>query len=101
MSQKMHTQPEKSPVATPQASPDAAETVQGEGDYEAARRYRDGLSEFLSHADVEAIAHSAAPASALEARELALAAEKGQLRSRGDDPADVGAMYPGHEDGAP
>jgi hypothetical protein len=75
--------------------------VQGEGDYEAARRYRDGVNEFLAHADVEDIAHKAAPDSPLEARELALAAEKGQLRSKGDDPADVGAMYPGRDDAQP
>ena len=74
------------------------EKVQGEGDYEAARRYRDGVNEFLAHADVDDIAHKAAPKSPLEARELALAAEKGQLRSKGDDPADVGAMYPGRDD---
>jgi hypothetical protein len=72
--------------------------VQGEGNYEAARRYREGVNEFLAHADVEDIAHKAAPKSPLEARELALAAEKGLLRSKGDDPADVGAMYPGRDD---
>lgn len=100
MSQKMQTQSEQSPTDT-RTSNRAPEDVQGEGNYEAARRYRDNVSEFLSHADVEEIALRAAPTSALEARELALAAEKGQLRSRGDDPADVGAMYPGHEDGKP
>jgi hypothetical protein len=77
------------------------EQVQGEGNYEASRRYREGVTEFLAHADVEDIAHKAAPGSALEARELALAAEKGQLRSKGDDPADVGAMYPGRDDTQP
>jgi hypothetical protein len=75
--------------------------VQGEGNYEASRRYRDGVTEFLAHADVEDIAQKAAPSSPLEARELALAAEKGQLRSKGDDPADVGAMYPGRDDTQP
>jgi hypothetical protein len=75
--------------------------VQGEGNYEASRRYREGVTEFLAHADVEDIAHKAAPKSPLEAREMALAAEKGQLRSKGDDPADVGAMYPGRDDTKP
>jgi len=93
MSQKIQNQ------ADQPAAP--ADGVQGEGNYEAARRYRDGVTEFLSHADVEEIAQRAAPKSTLEARELALAAEKGQLRSKGDDPADVGAMYPGREDGTP
>jgi hypothetical protein len=74
--------------------------VQGEGDYEAAKRYRKEVEDFLAHADVEAIAKDAAPQSAMEARELALAADRGQRRSKGDDPADVRAMYPGkREDG--
>jgi hypothetical protein len=75
--------------------------VQGEGDYEAARRYRQEVDDFLAHADVEQIAQRAAPSSTLEARELALAAERGRERSKGDVPRDVGAMYPGREDGKP
>jgi hypothetical protein len=71
--------------------------VQGEGDYDAARRYREEVSEFLDHNDVEQIAKRAAPKSALEARELSLAEDSGRNRSKGDDPADVGAMYPGRK----
>ena len=85
----------------PQGDKAQGDKVQGEGNYEAARRYREGVNEFLTHADIEDIALKAAPKSALEARELALAAEKGQLRSKGDDPADVGAMYPGRDDAQP
>ena len=102
MTQKIQNQPktaspaDKVPVEEPQG-----DKVQGEGNYEASRRYREDVKEFLAHADVEDIAHKAAPKSALEARELALAAEKGQLRSKGDDPADVGAMYPGRDDTQP
>jgi hypothetical protein len=97
MSQKIQNQPSPKPVdSTPQDS-----GVQGEGDYEAARRYREEVSNFLAREDVEEIAQRAAPNSAMEARELALAAERGQLRSKGDDPADVSAMYPGREDGKP
>lgn len=69
--------------------------VQGEGDYEAAQRYREEVSEFLAHADVEQLAQGAAPQTALEAREMALAADQGRQRSKGDEPADVAAMYPG------
>ena len=72
--------------------------LQGEGDYEASRRYREELGEFLDHADVEKLARKAAPGSAQEARDLALAQERGASRSKGDDPADVGAMYPGRND---
>ena len=44
--------------------------VQGEGDYEASRRYRKEVGEFLEHADVNELAKRAAPQSASEAREL-------------------------------
>jgi hypothetical protein len=80
------------------ADKDQGYQVQGEGNYEASRRYREGVTEFLAHANVEDIAHKAAPSSPMEARELALAADKGQQRSKGDDPADVAAMYPGRDD---
>ncbi len=100
MSQKSEDQPHQSESAR-ESPPTGQDPVQGEGDYEAARRYREEVSEFLSHADVDEIAHKAAPKSALEARELAIAAERGRERSKGDDPADVGAMYPGHDDGKP
>jgi hypothetical protein len=104
MSREIQNQPNRAKPAD-KASIDKAQgeklqgdKVQGEGTYEASRRYREGVGEFLAHADVEDIAHKAAPSSPLEARELALAAEQGQLRSKGDDPADVGAMYPGRDD---
>jgi hypothetical protein len=71
--------------------------VQGEGDYEAARRYRKEVKDFLDKADVGQLAEQAAPTSAKEARELALAEESGESRSKGDDPADVRAMYPGQQ----
>ena len=69
--------------------------VQGEGDYEASRRYREELREFLKHSNVDDRAHAAKPDSAKQERELALAEEQGKSRSKGDDPADVGLMYPG------
>jgi hypothetical protein len=69
--------------------------VQGEGDYDASRRYRRDVENFLQKADVERLAKDAAPKSAREARDLALAQERGESRTKGDDPADVRAMYPG------
>jgi hypothetical protein len=92
---------DKAPGGDAQGDQASGDKLQGEGNYEASRRYREGVTEFLAHADVEDIAHKAAPSSPLEARELALAAEKGQLRSKGDDPADVAAMYPGRDDARP
>lgn len=71
--------------------------VQGEGDYEAADRYREEVKEFVSQADIDALAHQAAPASAKEARDLALAEDSGRDRSKGDDAADPAIMYPGRK----
>jgi hypothetical protein len=71
--------------------------VQGEGDYRAANRYRHDVEEFVAHADVDALAHQAAPSSAKEARDLALAEDSGRDRSKGDDAADPGIMYPGRK----
>jgi hypothetical protein len=69
--------------------------IQGEGDYEAARRYREEVKEYLQRSNVEERARAAAPDSAKQERELALAEEQGKDRSKGDDPVDVGLMYPG------
>jgi hypothetical protein len=61
--------------------------VQGEGDYEAARRHRKGVSEFIENNDVEKIAERAAPESTAEAEELEAAEEAGKERAKGEDPA--------------
>ncbi len=104
MTREIQNQPNRPKPADKAAGGEApgeqasGDKVQGEGNYEASRRYREGVNEFLAHANVEDIARKAAPSSPLEARELALAADKGQLRSKGDDPADVAAMYPGRDD---
>ena len=71
-----------------------SDQVQGEGDYEAAARYREEVKEFVAKADIDALAHQAAPASAGEARDLGLAEDAGRDRSKGDDAADAGIMYP-------
>lgn len=91
MSQKIQNQADRPASATP---PEQGK-VQGEGDYEASRRYRKEVKDFLDKSDVEQLAERAAPKSAKEARELALAEESAESRSKGDDPADVRAMYPG------
>lgn len=61
--------------------------VQGEGDYEAARRHRKRVNEFIENNDVEKAAVRAAPESAAEARELEDAEAEGKSRSKGEDPA--------------
>jgi hypothetical protein len=61
--------------------------IQGEGDYEAARRHRKRVSEFIENNDVEKAAVRAAPESAAEADELEQAEEQGKERAKGEDPA--------------
>lgn len=56
--------------------------VQGEGDYEAARRYRKGAEEFSQTHDTEGVARDAEPRTAEEARELERAQEEGMSRAK-------------------
>ena len=52
--------------------------IQGEGDYEAARQYRQETEHFLESADVTDLARKAAPKSKKEAEELKQAEEIGR-----------------------
>jgi len=61
--------------------------VQGEGDYEAARRFRKRTQTYLENNDVEKAAVRAAPRSRKEAEELAAAEAAGKKRAKGEDPA--------------
>jgi hypothetical protein len=61
--------------------------VQGEGDYEATRRYRKRTEEFLENNDVEKAAIRAAPETEAEAAELEAAEDAGKKRAKGEDPA--------------
>ena len=68
---------------------DRNESVQGEGDFEADRRYRSDVGEFVRTNDVEKAARDAAPSSEAEAATLKSAEQKGRARSKGEDQADV------------
>jgi hypothetical protein len=61
--------------------------VQGEGDYEAARRYRKRTNEYLENNDVEKAAVRAAPESSAEAEDMSAAEAAGKKRAKGEDPA--------------
>jgi len=54
--------------------------VQGEGDYQAARRYQADVERYVQGADIEGAARAAAPRSEEEARELAAAEAAGRAR---------------------
>ncbi len=59
--------------------------VQGEGDYEAARRYDKAARDFAESGKVEPAAHEAAPGSAAEAEEMKRAEEIGKSHAKGED----------------
>jgi hypothetical protein len=56
--------------------------LQGEGNYQAARRYRAGAERFVRSADVAAAAKRAAPRDESEADELDAAEDKGRARAK-------------------
>jgi hypothetical protein len=55
--------------------------IQGEGDYSADRRYRERTDRFLKSADVDDLAHKAAPRSKVEADEMAKAEQEGKAHA--------------------
>jgi hypothetical protein len=61
--------------------------VQGEGDYEAARRFRKRTDEYLENNDVEKAAIRAAPQTRREAEDMKAAEAAGKRRAKGEDPA--------------
>jgi hypothetical protein len=65
----------------------AKQKVQGEGDYEATRRYRKRTEKYLENNDVEKAASAAAPASGREAQDMKAAEAAGKRRAKGEDPA--------------
>lgn len=75
--------------------------IQGEGDYDAARRHRQSVEEFLESNDPEQLARSAAPADPIEEKELEEAEKRGR-NGPGDDtkqgvgPRDRSIESPGH-----
>ena len=56
--------------------------IQGEGDYEGARRYRHGVENYVKTADIDRAAREAEPDSADEARELEEAEEIGKSHAK-------------------
>ena len=63
--------------------------LQGEGNYEAARRYDESQKRFVQSGRVKKAAQDAAPKSTQEAEDLKRAEETGKSRSKGEDPSIV------------
>jgi len=66
--------------------PSSTDGVQGEGDYEAARRYDRDQRDFVKSGRVDQAARDARPQDAQEAEEMARAEDEGRSRSKGEDP---------------
>lgn len=60
-------------------------SVQGEGNYEAAREYRRQAEQYVRRADIEQAARDAAPRDEREAEEMKAAEEAGRRRAHGTD----------------
>jgi hypothetical protein len=63
--------------------------VQGEGDYDAARRYSKEVKDYVDSADIDKAAHDAAPKSPDEQREMDEAEREGRSRSKAGKERDM------------
>ena len=61
--------------------------MQGEGNYDASRRYDKAAHDFAESGQEEAAARAARPASPAEAQALSDAERAGKAHSKGEDPA--------------
>ncbi len=64
--------------------------VQGEGDYESARKFDQAERDFVKSGKVEKAAHDAEPKSQDEARDMLEAERIGRSRSKGEDASGTG-----------
>jgi hypothetical protein len=72
--------------------------IQGEGDYEAARRYDASAQAFAQSGKVDKAARDAKPASGGEDKAMRDAEQRGLAHSKGEDPALPHASRPAFED---
>lgn len=68
--------------------------VHGEGNYEASRKYNEGLKDHVQHHDIEKEARDAAPKNDAEAKQMKDAEREAASRSKGEDPALKGKQQP-------
>ncbi|MEO5771515.1 MAG: hypothetical protein ABIQ29_05550 [Burkholderiaceae bacterium] len=72
---------------TPASEQSSGAELQGEGNYDAARRHRQSVKDFVQSGQVETAARRAAPHDDAQARELEAAEEAGKSHAKGEDPA--------------
>jgi hypothetical protein len=71
-----------SSTSTQSAGVPTGKRVQGEGNYEAARRYRGAVEKYVQSADIDQAAREAAPRDAREAAEMSAAEAAGRKRAK-------------------
>ncbi len=78
-----NSNPNSNPDADADGSPSVSSTsVQGEGDYEAARRHRASLEAFVASGKVEPAARAATPDSSRQAQDLKQAEDEGRAHAK-------------------
>jgi hypothetical protein len=80
------TKPVNTDVDTTSINPQGKSEVQGEGNYDATRRYDKSAREFVQSGKVEDAARSAQPKNAEEAEAMQRAEREGKSHSKGEDP---------------
>ena len=70
---------------TNDSKPASTDKVQGEGDYDAARRYDKSVEDFAQSGKVDDAARAAKPQSPQQASELERAEREGASHSKGED----------------
>ena len=71
----------------PKNQPGSDKELQGEGNYDAARRYDKATREFVEAGKVDPAARAARPANPQQAENLERAEEAGKAHAKGEDPA--------------
>jgi hypothetical protein len=74
-------------------------TIQGEGDYEAGRRYDDAQREFVESGKVQERAGQAGPHDPAEAADMNQAEQEGKSHSKGEAPGDLKPKDPPQRQG--
>ena len=78
--------PANTDADTTSINPEGKGEVQGEGNYDATRRYDKSTRDFVESGKVEDAARSARPKNAEEAEAMERAEREGQSHSKGEDP---------------
>lgn len=77
---------DKAPTPVENTTNTRSDELQGEGNYDAARRYNEATREHAQSGKVEREAREAKPETAEEARDLERAEQKGRSRASEEDP---------------